>query len=212
MGAPDKRVLYITFLGAVVTLVAGVLLLMQPSLHIILLAMLFLISGEAVFMIWGINRTNLLAKNKAKDSQIIKGNKGLWELFLTGTVTVVLAIIILLFKNYLEDYVAQLTSLGLVILLVLQWSNNARLYKTTKTKMALSLLVIVIVLTVGASLLTIFSLFVVETRYKVLAALCFLSAGVLLGNSFYTLWVIKSSVASEKRTLPDKYPTVSANM
>ena len=51
MGTPDKRVLYITFLGVWVSLIAGILLLVKPSIHIILLAILFLISGEAVFMV-----------------------------------------------------------------------------------------------------------------------------------------------------------------
>jgi hypothetical protein len=134
MGTPDKRVLYITFLGVWVSLIAGILLLVKPSIHIILLAILFLISGEAVFMVWGINRTDFLAKNKAKDSQIIKGNKSLRELFFTGTATLVLSIILLLFREHLEGYVVQLTSLGLVILLALQWSCSARLYKTTKKK------------------------------------------------------------------------------
>ena len=211
MGTPDKRVLYITFLGVWVSLIAGILLLVKPSIHIILLAILFLISGEAVFMVWGINRTDFLAKNKAKDSQIIKGNKSLRELFFTGAATLVLSIILLLFREHLEGYVVQLTSLGLVILLALQWSCSARLYKTTKKKTAWFLLFFVIVLTAGASLFAIFPLFAVETRFKVLAALCFLSAGELLINFGYTMWVIRSFVAPKERTLPDKYPAVSAN-
>lgn len=185
MGVPDREYLYVTFIGALVTLIAGVLLLIKPSVHVILLAMLFLTGGEAVFLIWGINRTHI----RVKDT---KENRSLWLLFLTGLFTFILAIVILLFREYLTGYVIQLTALGTIVVLGLQWNSNAKLYSLTKKNLVLTLLVTIIILTAVAALFVIIPPFTVETRFKAMAFLCFLSSGVVLFNYVYSMWMIKS--------------------
>ncbi|HHU98152.1 MAG: hypothetical protein RBR62_05480 [Bacteroidales bacterium] len=202
MGVPDKRYLYVIFYGAFVAQLTGILLLVKPSTHILLLALLYLVNAEVALFIWAMNKTNQPDRNgrkaiidnleeKREERPGKKTSRELKMLFYIGILTMIAAIACLVFKNHLQGYVVQITAGGLAMLLSIQWNSNAKLYSLTKRKTALAFLVTIIVLTAFAILFVIALPFTLEIRFKVLAFLCFGVSGVLLLNYSYAMRLIK---------------------
>ena len=164
MSIPDKRLVYVTLLGGLLGISGGlILLLATPALQVVLLSIMFIVGGEACFIVWGINKTND-CENSRRPVKI---------LFYLGLVAVLAAVAILFFRIYLEMYVIQILAFGLILCLILQWYNAGKIYFTTKKVFALVLLIISITLMILAVPFALHAPFFLETRTLLLALLCF---------------------------------------
>ena len=56
MSIPDIRLVYMNLVAALLVLIAGILCLLNPENHVVLLALLFIVGGEAAFVTWGMDR------------------------------------------------------------------------------------------------------------------------------------------------------------
>ena len=56
---PDKRIVLVSMLGGLIGIALALLLLYaNPQFQILLLAILFIMGGEATFMVWGVSKIN----------------------------------------------------------------------------------------------------------------------------------------------------------
>lgn len=164
MGIPDKRLVCVSLLGGLLGISGGLLLLLaSPELQVILLSIMFIVGGEACFIVWGINKTN----DCGGDRRPIK------ILFYLGLVAVLTAVSILFFRQYLEMYVLQIMAFGMILGLVLQWYNMGKIYFATKKTFSLVLLIVSIALLVMTIPFAVHAPFFFETRSLFLALLCF---------------------------------------
>jgi hypothetical protein len=183
MSIPDKRLVYVTLLGGLLGISGGLLLLLAaPALQVILLSIMFIVGGEACFIVWGINKTNE-SKNSRKPVKI---------LFYLGLVAVLVAVAILFFRQYLEMYVIQIVAFGMIMGLILEWYNAGKIYFTTKRAFSLFLLILSITLLVMAIPFAIHAPFFYETRALLLALLCFAYALLVFMSFSMTLKIVNA--------------------
>ncbi len=182
MNVPDKRLVYVTLLGGLLGISGGlILLLATPALQVTLLSIMFIVGGEACFIVWGINKTND-CENSRRPVKI---------LFYLGLVAVLAAVAILFFRIYLEMYVIQIIAFGLILCLILQWYNAERFILLQKV-FALVLLIISIILLVMALPFAIHAPFFFETRSILLAILCFAYAIMVFFSFSITLKIVNT--------------------
>lgn len=181
MSIPDKRLVYVTLLGGLLGISGGlILLLATPALQVVLLSIMFIVGGEACFIVWGINKTND-CENSRRPVKI---------LFYLGLVSVVAAVAILFFRMYLEMYVIQIIAFGVILGLTLQWYNAGKIYDSTKKPFALVVLVLSIALLVLAVPFALHAPFFLETRTLLLALLCFAYALLVFLSFSMTLKIV----------------------
>lgn len=152
MSVSNKQLIFYTLIGALIGLLTGVFLFTSPTCHTMLLAIMYFIGGEAALIIWGVTKVNRV-KDKEYNNRILR------NVFLIGIFAVLMAILILLFKSYFQKYPIQLTTVGLVLGLILQWTIISELYKVTKKHTTLGLFIFTVILLVLAVLFLIVSLF-----------------------------------------------------
>ncbi len=183
MSIPDKRLVYVTLLGGLLGISGGLLLLLaSPTLQVILLSIMFIVGGEACFIVWGIDKANGCET----------GRRPIKILFYLGLVAVLAAVAILFFRQYLEMYVNQILAFGLIMCLILQWYNIGKIYFTTKKVFALVLLILSIALLVLAIPFAVYAPFFFETRSLLLALLCFAYALLVFLSFSMTLKVVNT--------------------
>ena len=183
MSIPDKRLVYVTLLGGLLGISGGLLLLLaSPALQVILLSIMFIVGGEACFIVWGINKTY----NCESSRRPVK------ILFYLGLVAVLAAVAILFFRQYLEMYVIQILAFGLIMGLILQCYNMGKIYFTIKKVFYLVLLIISIILLVMALPFAIHTPFFFETRSILLAILCFAYAIMVFFSFSITLKIVNT--------------------
>jgi dolichyl-phosphate-mannose--protein O-mannosyl transferase len=181
MSIPDKRLVYVTLLGGLLGISGGlILLLATPALQVVLLSIMFIVGGEACFIVWGLNKTND-CENSRRPVKI---------LFYLGLVSVVAAVAILFFRMYLEMYVIQIIAFGAILGLTLQWYNAGKIYHSTKKPFALVVLVLSISLLVLAVPFALHAPFFLETRTLLLALLCFAYALLVFLSFSMTLKIV----------------------
>lgn len=173
MSLPDRRQILFTLIGAFIGILGGLFLLTSPTCHVVLLAILYIIGGEAAFIIWGLNKVNNVKNNE-------QSHRPLRCLFYVGLFAVLLAILILFFRLYLQMYTIQLTAAGLILGLILQWTITAKLYTATKKRRALTLLITTIILLAMVIPFLLFPPFSPEVRPMALAILCFSYVAVVM--------------------------------
>jgi hypothetical protein len=183
MSIPDKRLVYVSLLGGLLGISGGLLLLLaSPALQVILLSIMFIVGGEACFIVWGFYKTNE-CKNSRKPIKI---------LFYLGLISILTAVAILFFRQYLEMYVFQIVAFGMILGLVLQWYNAGKIYFTTKKVFSLFLLILSIVLLVMTIPFAVHAPFFFETRSLLLALLCFAYALLVFMSFPVTLKIVNS--------------------
>ena len=181
MSIPDKRLVYVTLLGGLLGISGGLILLFAPpALQVILLSIMFIVGGEACFIVWGINKTND-CENSRRPVKI---------LFYLGLVSVVAAVAILFFRQYLEMYVIQMMAFGAVLGLFMQSYNSGRIYITTKNTFSLIVLILSVVFLLCTVPFVLHAPFFLETRSLLLALLCFAYALLVFMSFSMTLKIV----------------------
>ncbi|MDD2824297.1 MAG: hypothetical protein PHR05_03775 [Bacteroidales bacterium] len=174
MSIPDKRIVLVSLLGGFIGIAAALLLLYAtPQFQLILLAILFIVGGEASFMVWGISKINH------------KERKSLRLLFYTGISTLIFAVLLLSFRQYLEMYTLKITALGLTLGVSIQCYITNKLYKAYKKPFPLILLIITVTLLPATIPFVVYSPFLFQTSSRVLAILCFLYAADVFSGVLY---------------------------
>lgn len=171
----EKSKFNLNLFGGIMGLLAGlILLLTSGSVSVLLLSFVFLLGGQACFLLWAIYRTSQ------------KVDKNPLPLFMAfGFAALVVAVLILLFKEKMVLYIIKIGAWGVfsgtsvhIIMLMKRMRQKTMAY-------ILSLFVSVLAATC-AILFVLFSPFGPEFRRIIVAALCFLYAS----NMFFSYFIV----------------------
>ncbi|HOZ19787.1 MAG: hypothetical protein PHT64_06720 [Bacteroidales bacterium] len=173
MSIPDIRLVYMNLVAALLVLIAGILCLLNPENHVVLLALLFIVGGEAAFVTWGMDRVEH------------RESRPLQFLFYIGIAAMLLALIILFFRPYLELYTIHITAMLLIIVYILQLILAVKIYRTIKNRSSMWLIIISAVLLAATLPFLIYPPFTPDIRATWMAVLSFLCAATIL--SCFTL-------------------------
>ena len=158
---PDKRIVLVSMLGGLIGIALALLLLYaNPQFQILLLAILFIMGGEATFMVWGVSKINH------------KDNKSLGFLIYIGVFSLLFAVFLLFFRQYLEMYTVKIAALGMALGLGIECFIASKLYLARNKTIPLIFLIITIALFLATIPFMVFSPFLFQTRFQVLAILC----------------------------------------
>ena len=170
MSIPDIRLVYMNLVTALLVLIAGILCLFTPQCHIVLLAILFIVGGEAAFVTWGMDRVH---HPEAR-------TRPLKFLLYIGLLAMILALIILFLRPYLELFVVQLTAMLLVMAYNMQLILAIKIYRAIKSRSSMVLIVISAVLLAATLPFLIYPPFTPEIRSTWMAVLSFLCLATVL--------------------------------
>ncbi len=175
----EKSKFNLNLFGGIMGLLAGlILLLTSGSVSVLLLSFVFLLGGQACFLLWAIYRTSQ------------KVDKNPLPLFMAfGFAALVVAVLILLFKEEMVLYIIKIgawgvfsgTSVHIIIMLMRRMRQKIMAY-------ILSLFISILAATC-AILFVLFSPFGPEFRRIIVAALCFLYASNMF-FSYFIVWKI----------------------
>lgn len=122
MSIPDIRLVYMNLVAALLVFVAGILSFMSPECHVVLLAILFIVGGEAAFVTWGMDRVH----HPEADQRPLK------FLVYIGLSAILMAVVILFFRSYLQMYAIQFTAVLLILAFIMQCVLSYKIYRVLK--------------------------------------------------------------------------------
>lgn len=171
MSIPDIRLVYMNLVAALLVLIAGILCLLNPENHVVLLALLFIVGGEAAFVTWGMDRV------EHRESR----PRPLQFLFYIGIAAMLVALIILFFRPYLELYTIHITAMLLIIAYIMQLILAVKIYRTIKSRSSMWLIIISAFLLAATLPFLIYPPFTPDLRATWMAFLSFLCTATILG-------------------------------
>mgnify|MGYP000971370888 CR=1 FL=1 len=173
MSIPDIRLVYMNLVTALLVLIAGILCLFTPvpQNHVVILALLFIVGGEAAFVTWGMDRVH----------HPEAGKRPLKFLLYIGLSAMILALIILFLRPYLELFTVQLTAMLLILAYIMQLILAVKIYRTIKSLGSMVLIIISAVLLAVTLPFMIYPPFTAEIRFTWMAVLSFLCTATVLG-------------------------------
>ena len=132
MSIPDIRLVYMNLVAALLVFVAGILSFMSPECHVVLLAILFIVGGEAAFVTWGMDRVH----HPEADQRPLK------FLVYIGLSAILMAVVILFFRSYLQMYAIQFTAVLLILAFIMQCVLSNNIYRVLKNRGSFTLMIV----------------------------------------------------------------------